>query len=71
MDDVLKTDLAYMVNDLRETLDEEAFEGLTEVLKESLGEFLMTLYYSSEEPLTVETMIELMKKIVTRRFDEV
>lgn len=71
MDDVLKTDVGYMITDLRTTFtDKEEFEKFAEVLQESLGEFLMDIYASTEENLTVEDLFLRLKKIVERRFDE-
>lgn len=72
MDDILKMDVGYMITDLRKTFsDKEEFKMFAEVLQESLGEFLMDIYASTEENLTVEDLLLRLKKIIERRFDEV
>ena len=71
MDDIFKMDVGYMITDLRKIFaTEEEFEMFAEVMKESLGEFLMNLYTSGEENLTVEVLFNRLKEIVERRFDE-
>lgn len=71
MDDFLKTDVSYMIDDLRKIFkNEEEFKVFAEVMKESLGEFLMDTYASPEENLTVEILLDRVKKIIERRFEE-
>lgn len=70
-DSLLKMDVGYMVSDLREVFaEEEEFKLFADVLKESLGEFLMDAYASSEENVTIESLFLRLKEIVNRRFDE-
>lgn len=65
-------DVGYMIADLKEIFaeDEGEFKKLVEVLKESLGEFLMDVYASNEEHVTVEDLFVRLKDIINRRIDE-
>jgi hypothetical protein len=73
MDDILKMDVGYMVTDLRKLFaDRDEFQALSDVLTESLGEFLLKIVFESdEENLTVETLLNLLKEIIERRFNEI
>lgn len=71
-DGLLKINVGYMISDLKEIFASEVeFEMFADVLKESLGEFLMDVYTSNEENATVESLFLRLKEIVTRRFDEI
>jgi ferritin len=73
MDDVLKMNIAEMVNDLKKVFTtEEEFQALSDVLTESLGEFLQELVFeTAEEDMNVETLLDRLKEIITRRFNEI
>lgn len=64
-------DVGYMITDLKKIFgSEEEFETFSEVLKESLGEFLADVYTSNEEHVTLETLFLRLKAILNRRIDE-
>jgi hypothetical protein len=65
-----KMDVGYMIADLKKTFTDEDFKLFADVLKESLGEFLTSVWESDEENVTVETLFLRMKEIVSRRIDE-
>lgn len=71
LDPALKMDVGYMIADLRKIFkNAEDFEAFVEVIKETVGEFLMDVYASPEKNVTVETLLLQLKKIAERRFDE-
>lgn len=64
-----KTDVGYMIADLKKEFTDEDFKLFADVLKESLGEFLQDVWESGEENVTVEDLFLRMKAIVSRRID--
>jgi len=65
-------DVGYMIADLKKTFgSEEEFKMLSDVLTESLGEFLAGVYASDEEHVTLEDLFLRLKAIINRRMDEV
>lgn len=68
---VRNLDVGYMVADLKKIFgSKEDFEEFSDVLKESLGEFLADVYASDEEHVTLETLFLRLKAIFDRRIDE-
>lgn len=68
---VRNLDVGYMVADLKKIFgSKEEFEEFSDVLKESLGEFLADVYASDEEHVTLETLFLRLKAIFDRRIDE-
>lgn len=72
VDGFLQHDVGYAIEDLKKTFTtEEEYKVFVDVLKESLGEFLMDVYASTEKNVTIEDLFLRLKKIAERRFDEV